>query len=415
MSLTIFVHRASECLTDHLSHGDGLICYSLLGELARRGHRIFAYTNRHSVLERSPNLTIRSRRHRVPANSLGPWEHAWRANRWMRQLEKKHKIDLVWRMHPYGIGCPVRPHTGKRPLVVGPIFYDWSPDANLAGQVCGPRLGWGIGKFVQPIGERGWNRTVKTSSLLLCATDALASQMRTKTNGRIGVVPVIVDPPQAALAFRGEPGAYPKLLFVANLVPNKRPLVFCETIAALRAIGIHATGTVVGDGPERTRMEQWCRNQNMLSAVRFMGRINNAEVYRQLALADGLVSTSYGEPYGRNIAEAMSVGTVPICHRSGGPADFVASGENGLLVDGMEAIAYAEAIARNWVQPGKWQYLSDGAMRKAEEWRPQVVIDRLENELLDLAEHPDRNRDAEQDEKYGYVHEHDAAKQEFIG
>ena len=57
-ALNIFVQRASECLTDYFPNGDGLICFSLLGELAKRGHKIFAYTNRDEVKNRPVNLEI---------------------------------------------------------------------------------------------------------------------------------------------------------------------------------------------------------------------------------------------------------------------------------------------------------------------------------------------------------------------
>jgi len=234
--LTIFVHRASECLTDHLSHGDGLICFSLLNELAQRGNRIFAYTNRNGVHERPENMTILARRHIVPANSLGPWENAWRANRWLRRLQRQHQIDLVWRMHPYEGGCPAKPYTGKRPLVVGPLFYGWPQESSDASRVYGPRLGLGIGNLVAPLARRGWNRTLKAASLVLCATDSLAEQIRPLTRGRVITLPVIVDPP-ADLASLREPGRFPHLLFVANLVANKRPLVFCEMIQILRQKG----------------------------------------------------------------------------------------------------------------------------------------------------------------------------------
>ena len=126
--LSLFVHRASECLTDHEAHGEGLICFSLLKGLVDRGHRIFAYTNRVAVRDMPQGLIVRSGQHRVPANSLAPWEHTWRATRWLRQLIKEEPIDLVWHMNPAGGGgCPRPPQTFGKPLVVGPLYYGW-PD-----------------------------------------------------------------------------------------------------------------------------------------------------------------------------------------------------------------------------------------------------------------------------------------------
>ena len=172
------------------------------------------------------------------------------------------------------------------------------------------------------------------------------------------------------------------LLFVANLVPNKNPLVFCETILHLRQLGIDATGTLLGDGPERKALEAYCAQVGMKNAVCFLGKVPNSEVYQRLAEADFLVSASHGEPYGRSIAEAMSVGTPAVCHHSGGPADFIEDGCNGLLVRELTAVAYAERIGQILADPDAGKRLSQNAQRKAREWRSEVVLDHLEAALL---------------------------------
>ncbi len=382
--MNIFVHRASECLTDHLSHGDGLICFSLLGELARRGHPIYAYTNRNGVRQRPENMTIRVRRHRIPANSLGPWEHSWRANMWLWKLQRERTIDVVWRMHPYDSGCPSKPYTGGRPLVVGPLFYGWPEGCEGTTPACKPRLGVGIQPLVKPLARRGWMQTLHQASLVLCATDALADQVRRLTNGRVATLPVIVDPPPGLAAPRSIRKNAPKFVFVANLVANKRPLAFCRTIECLRLRGVRATGTIIGEGSQRLMLQQWCRSHDLDNAVKFLGQVPNDQIYRQMSLSDGLISTSFGEPYGRSIVEAMSVGVVPICHRSGGPADFISSGVDGILADELEPEAYANTIISHLNRRGHWRNISKGALEKAAQWRPQVVIDRLERELQNL-------------------------------
>jgi glycosyltransferase involved in cell wall biosynthesis len=384
--LTIFVHRASECLTDHLSHGDGLICFALLNELTKRGHRVFAYTNHDGVRQRSDEMTIRARTHRVPANSLAGWEHGFRADNWLHEIERDQTVDIVWRMHPYNSGCPTRPYTGGRPLVVGPLFYSWPRETTINMTGGRPRLGLGVGPLVAPLADRGWSRTLRDASLVLCATDALSDKVRPRTSGRVATVPVIIDPP-AELVGRRRPrksGSPMKLLFVANLHPNKNPLVFCQTVEQLREMGIEAVGVILGEGDERKSLEQYCRAAGLESAIRFGGRVANSEVYRHLAEADCLVSTSLGEPYGRSIAEAMSVGAVPVCHRSGGPADFVSHGVDGLLVDQLDGESFARAIANTVAEASVQNRLSEAAMEKARLWRPKDVIEKLESALLDL-------------------------------
>jgi glycosyltransferase involved in cell wall biosynthesis len=386
--LTIFVHRASECLTDHLSHGDGLICFALLYELTKRGHRVFAYTNRDGVRQRPDGMTIRARLHRVPANSLAPWEHGLRANSWLREIERDQRVDIVWRMHPYNSGCPTRPYTGGRPLVVGPLFYSWPKETRVNMTGGRPRLGVGVGPLVAPLADRGWNRTLRDASLVLCATRALADRVSGQTGGKVATLPVIIDPPADVVSKRvpRKTGAPLKLLFVANLHPNKNPLVFCQTIERLREIGIEAMGRILGDGDEKETLQQYCRQAGLEDVIRFGGRIANSEVYRYLSDADCLVSTSLGEPYGRSIAEAMSVGAVPICHRSGGPADFISHRVDGLLVDQLNGESFARAIAETVADVAVQDRLSQAAMEKARHWKPEEVVGELESALLQLVE-----------------------------
>jgi glycosyltransferase involved in cell wall biosynthesis len=383
--LSIFVHRASECLTDHESHGDGLICFSLLNGLAQRGHQIFAYANTAPIRKCHPNLVVKTARHRVPANSLAPYEHAWRADRWLKELAKTTPIDLVWRMHPYGVSCPTPPQTDGRPLVVGPLFYNWPKPAkgeNPSGQ---PRFGVGLGGVLEPLGQRGWDRTLQRAALILCATEPHTEAIRAQyPNARVETLPVIIDTPDMGDERRARMPPV-RLLFIANLVANKRPQIFCETIKSLRDRGIPAEGVVLGDGPERGALEAYCAQNGMNFAICFTGKVPNMEVFQHLRESHFLVSTSHGEPYGRGIAEAMAVGTPAVCHRSGGPADFVADGEDGLLVDKLTGPAYAARIAEAIQGQEPWKTLSNNARCKAQDWRSEVVLTRLEEMLTQVA------------------------------
>lgn len=383
--LNIFVHRASECLTDHESHGDGLICFSLLNGLAERGHQIYAYTNSAPIRQCSPNLHIKTGRHQVPANSLAPWEYSWRAEQWMKELAQMVEFDLIWRMHPYGGNCPAPPRTGGKPLVVGPLFYNWPVPPGETPKSGRPRLGVGLQSLVKPAAERGWQRTLSQAALIVCATESHSALLRRQYLGpAVLTLPVIVEPPIPAVRKERRQAGI-ALLFVANLVSYKNPQVFVETIQCLRQSGINATGKVLGDGPERASLEAWCRQVGIESALCFQGKVPNTEVYAALAEADFLLSASYGEPYGRSIAEAMSVGTPALCHRSGGPADFIEDGRDGLLVDHLTAKAYAARLEAALSAPDAWNRLSANAARKARNWRAGVVLDRLEKSLYQAA------------------------------
>ncbi|HLV79408.1 MAG TPA: glycosyltransferase [Chthonomonadaceae bacterium] len=386
-ALSLFVHRASECLTDHESHGDGLICFALLNGLAARGHDVFAYANTAPIRNSSPRLRVKTERHRSPANSLAPWEYSWRAERWLQETLGRERIDLVWRMHPYGPGCPYPPQTCGRPLVIGPLFREWPEALARKHRSAHPRYGIGLERIVQPLAARGWERALRRASLLLCATPALTAEMQARyPQAMVRCLPVIVDAPEDAPRRRQarEDGRL-RLVFVANLVPNKNPQLFCELIGHLRRDGIPAEGIVLGDGPERPALDAWRDAQGLQDALVFQGSVPHQEVHGFLRDADFLVSASDFEAYGRTIAEAMAVGTPCVCSAlSGGPADIVADGEDGLLIPRLDARAYADAIGRAHADPAAWQQLSASALQKAQSWTGEAVLSRLETWLHEI-------------------------------
>ena len=285
------------------------------------------------------------------------------------------------------------PRTGGKPLIVGPLFYGWPEQPSGASKSGQPRFGVGLQSLVGPVAERGWQRTLTQAALILCATQPHADLLqREHPAATVQTLPVIVDPPagldvRAGSARRsGGDGRPLSLLFVANLVANKHPQVFCETVQRLRAAGMGVTGTLLGDGPERPALEAFCAANSLRESICFLGKVPNSEVYRALADTDFLVSTSVGEPYGRGIAEAMSVGTPALCHRSGGPADFLADGQDGLLADDLTADAYAARLQAALSAPDAWNRLSAAAHQKALGWRTDVVLDTLEVQLQSLAD-----------------------------
>ncbi len=113
-----------------------------------------------------------------------------------------------------------------------------------------------------------------------------------------------------------------ELIFVGNLVPYKA----CDL--ALRAAAPFlrndlAHFTVVGDGPERNRLEQIAKSLGIEEAVSFCGMLTHNEAMQRLRSADVLVFPSVREFGGGVVFEALAVGAVPIVADFGGPGDIV--------------------------------------------------------------------------------------------
>jgi len=77
---------------------------------------------------------------------------------------------------------------------------------------------------------------------------------------------------------------------------------------------------IVGDGPERRRLEKLAQNLGLTGKVRFWGMIPRSEVLGKLAACDVLVHPSLHDSGGWVCLEAMAAGRPVICLDLGGPA-----------------------------------------------------------------------------------------------
>lgn len=182
--------------------------------------------------------------------------------------------------------------------------------------------------------------------------------------------------PCAALA----PDAPIKLLGVFRLAENKRPLLWVETVAALRRNhGLRITPRLVGTGPLANKVRQHA-NSLGLSDLRIDPPIADpSSIYRD---SDALILLSQVEGTPNVVLEAQASGLPVAACRVGGVADALhRSGDGaGLLLDPeVEAEEAARAIAQ-WL-PGARQAAPDDRVQFV---RDGYSIETLGNSLLRL-------------------------------
>src|SRR5207249_273798 len=119
-----------------------------------------------------------------------------------------------------------------------------------------------------------------------------------------------------------EPGAKLELIFVGGLVPRKACDLALRGAAPLLRSDL-ARFTVVGDGPERNRLEQLTRSLGIEKAVLFCGWLSHADVLKHLRAADAFVFPSLRDNGAGAVFEALATGAVPIVVDFGGPGDIV--------------------------------------------------------------------------------------------
>jgi glycosyltransferase involved in cell wall biosynthesis len=117
---------------------------------------------------------------------------------------------------------------------------------------------------------------------------------------------------------------------VARLAPVKDLDLLLEVVARLRRTIPQVECIIVGDGPERARLEGKARKRGLEGAVRFTGRL--ADIGSALARMDIYVVTSMFEGgVSMSVLEAMAAGLPVVTTFAGGVVEAVADGETGFV------------------------------------------------------------------------------------
>lgn len=168
------------------------------------------------------------------------------------------------------------------------------------------------------------------------------------TPGRHSVLPCGIDCQQLRThaAMLPPVGGRPFLLTVAKLYRRKGIDVLLQALARIKQRLEAVAVLIVGDGPEREGLERSAGELGLVSIVRFVGDIPNAQVPAYFRDCQFFVLPSRSEPFGIVLLEAMTFGKAVLGTRVGGIPEFVTDGEAGLLVPSEDADALAAAILR---------------------------------------------------------------------
>ena len=153
--------------------------------------------------------------------------------------------------------------------------------------------------------------------------------------------PLPVDASREALALRGAP----VLLMVGHLVELKGHAIVIDALPELLRSFPGLQLVIVGDGPERARIEARVARLGLQPQVRLAGAVPHESLARWYSAADLLVLASSREGWPNVLLEAMACGTPVVAIRCGGVPEIVTSADAGCLVEAREPAALAHAIA----------------------------------------------------------------------
>ena len=161
----------------------------------------------------------------------------------------------------------------------------------------------------------------------------------------------------AESAHRREPIA----ISVARLSPEKDfPTLLAAIVLAQRFVP-NLRLRIVGDGPERSRLQSLSERLGIADRVQFLGE--RTDVAQQLAEAGFFVTSSRSEGISLTLLEAMACGLPVVATDVGGNAEIVGDAALGQLVPPANPKRLAEAIVELCGRVDQWPAMGSAARR----------------------------------------------------
>jgi len=159
---------------------------------------------------------------------------------------------------------------------------------------------------------------------------------------------------------------------VARLDPVKDLVGMLDAFARVRVHRPDARLVIVGDGPERQRLEQRAAKADLKGSIVMTGYRSNVRAL--LPAADLYASNSISEGVSITILEAMAAGLPVVATSVGGTPEVLPNGAGGMLVPARAPEKLAAAILALARDPGRRTTLGVDARRRLE---TAFTIDRM--------------------------------------
>lgn len=131
---------------------------------------------------------------------------------------------------------------------------------------------------------------------------------------------------------------------VAGLVIQKNHPMFLRAALRLRHRFPQARFLVIGNGPERVRLEKLARQLDLQDVALFLGERDDVAALQRVLDVAVLCTWPDLEAFPMALLEAMASGTPVVSTNVGSIADFIRDGATGYLVASGDEIRFAEAI-----------------------------------------------------------------------
>lgn len=284
-----------------------------------------------------------------------------------RAAIRKHRPDLVYKRHAlYDAGVIAACRHTRTPVVLEANCV-YSSEQNRRFELI--RLPW-VARYLERM-------TFLGASLVATVSSPLETLIQELCGGRAHVLVV----PNGANPRRFVPREIPRELrarlapdgaalvgWVGILRPWHRVELLFEAVAGLENVHV----AIIGDGPDRERLEGIARSLGIDRRVHFTGRVSHDEMPSYIATLDIAVSaddrTGYASPM--KLLEYMAMAKPVVAPRLPNIEDIICDGEDGLLFIPGDAADLRRVVSR---------LVNDAALRRRCGTHARLKIERQRN------------------------------------
>jgi glycosyltransferase involved in cell wall biosynthesis len=225
-------------------------------------------------------------------------------------------------------------------------------------------------RIVGPLLEGPVSRRVYEGAAFVAVSPSTRRDMRRRLRLR-GPIQVVPNGMTSIPGAARERSATPRITCVGRLVPHKRLELLLEALPQALAATPDLRVDLVGDGPERARLEELVAELALEDVVTFHGRVDDETRDRLLGAAWLTVQPSHHEGWGLTVLEANARGVPALAFRVPGLRDAVRPDTGWLvpeggplgpaLVQALETLADPDAAAaiarraRAWAAGFSWE------------------------------------------------------------
>lgn len=186
-------------------------------------------------------------------------------------------------------------------------------------------------------------------------------------------VPASRDVLRAELSF-----TQPTIVSAGRLVPWKGFDVLISVVARLKEHYPHISLVIIGDGEERTRLQDHVAELRLTQYVRFMGDLSKDALGAAIKAADVFVLNTAYEGLSHQLIEVMDIGTPIVTTRAGGNPELISDGVNGFLVEFNNVDQLSEAITRVFNHPESRERMVQSARGRSKQFAKETVVHEIE-------------------------------------